>query len=311
MDETNMGISQAREPMIRREGIRLPLIPRKAVRCFQRVPCASPHFTCHQCRHHASCPHRAMSPLVDPRKLSSRASRQRHCDWDVSSTRGRGLTYRRLSHFASTFLLPFAPPRSVARLPRYYESSDFCRAASFDVTDIAAFAPLRHTMPHRGAWAIDPAASPTATGHDTSSTSFARQISLLTSFDLPTIPSPTTTWPFRHGRFPTLHHRRDLPRLSPGQTRSSKGSAVTRSRVRTSLGASPTGLAESSSRSLRTGRSSQVALHPSSRKRSYHCRLQAGNVRLRGTCTLLIKRLHRRTSGELAHSLLPNPGGPT
>jgi len=146
------------------------------------------------------------------------------------------------------------------------------------------------------AWAIDHAASPTADGYDTSSTSFTRQISLLNSFDLLTIPSPTTTLPFRHGRFPTLRHRRDLPRLSPGQTLRSKGSAVARSRVRTSLGASPTGLAESSSLALRTGHSSQIALHPSSRKRSYHCRLQAGNVRLRGTCTLLIKRLHRRTS---------------
>ena len=64
-------------------------------------------------------------------------------------------------------------------------------------------------------------------------------------------------------------------------------------RVRSSPGASPTGLAESSSLALRMGRSSQVALHLSSRKRSYHCRLQAGNVSLEGTCTLLIKRLHR------------------
>ncbi len=62
------------------------------------------------------------------------------------------------------------------------------------------------------------------------------------------------------------------------------------------LGASPTGLAESSSHTLRTGRSSQVALHPSPRKRSYHCRLQAGNVSLRGTSTLLIKRPCRHTN---------------
>ncbi len=82
----------------------------------------------------------------------------------------------------------------------------------------------------------------------------------------------------------------------PGQTVQVGGMAVARSRVRTSPGASPTGLAESSSLALRMGRSSQVALHLSSRKRSYHCRLQAGNVSLRGTCTLLIKRLHRRTS---------------
>ena len=81
----------------------------------------------------------------------------------------------------------------------------------------------------------------------------------------------------------------------PGQTVQVEGMAVARSRVRTLLGASPTGLAESSSLALRMGRSSQVALHLSSRKRSYHCRLQAGNVSLEGTCTPLIKRLHRRT----------------
>ena len=87
----------------------------------------------------------------------------------------------------------------------------------------------------------------------------------------------------------------------PGQTVPVGGRAVARSRVRTLLGASPTGLAESSSLALRIGRSSQVALHPSSWKRSYHCRLQAGNVSLEGTCTLLIKRLHRRTRmGTLA-----------
>ena len=82
----------------------------------------------------------------------------------------------------------------------------------------------------------------------------------------------------------------------PGRLSQVGGIAVARSRVRTLLGASPTGLAESSSLALRTGRSPQVALHLSSRKRSYHCRIQAGNVSLRGTSTLQIKRLHRRTS---------------
>ena len=121
------------------------------------------------------------------------------------------------------------------------------------------------------------------------------QVSLLISFDLPTIPPPTTALPFRHGRFHTLLHRRDLPRLSPGQTLKVGGNAVARSRVRTLLAGSPTGLAESSSLSLRTGHSPQVALHPPSQERSYHCRIQAGNVSLAGTSTLLIKRLHRRT----------------
>ncbi len=85
----------------------------------------------------------------------------------------------------------------------------------------------------------------------------------------------------------------------PGQTVQVATRAVARSRVRTLPGASPTGLAESSSLALRIGRSSQVAPHPSSRKRSYHCRLQAGNVSLEGTFTLLVKRLHRRTGGGL------------
>ena len=59
-----------------------------------------------------------------------------------------------------------------------------------------------------------------------------RQISLLISFDLPTIPSPTTASPFRCDRFITLLHRRSLPRLSPladqtwsrGSRRAVKGS---------------------------------------------------------------------------------------
>ena len=71
--------------------------------------------------------------------------------------------------------------------------------------------------------------------------------------------------------------------------------AVARSKVRRLPAISPTGLAESSSLSLRTGYSPQVALHPSSRKRSYLFWIQGGNVTLEGTCTLLFKRLQRRT----------------
>jgi hypothetical protein len=71
---------------------------------------------------------------------------------------------------------------------------------------------------------------------------------------------------------------------------------VARSRVRQLLAGSPTGLAESSSLVLRTDLSPQVALHLSSRKRSYHCWIQGGNVTLDRTCTHLFKRLHRRTS---------------
>ncbi len=71
--------------------------------------------------------------------------------------------------------------------------------------------------------------------------------------------------------------------------------AVARSKVRRLSAISPTGLAESSSLSLRTGYSHQFALHPSSRKRSYLFWIQSGTVTLGGTCTLLFKRLQRRT----------------
>ena len=285
-----MGCIQAHEPMLRKVGVGPTLV------AYQRVPSTSSHFVFQKCCQHAIRPNRSMSPLVNAGCLSSRGSRERHCDRDVvPPPLGGRFTVPRFGHLTSTFLLPLAPPRFVARLHRYYESSDFCRAASSDVAGIAAFAPCRWAILLRRARAIGQAVSPAAGNNGSSSASCTRQFSLLISFDLPTIPPPTTALPFRHGRFHTLHHRRGLPCLSPGQTSKVGGIAVARSRVRASPGTSPTGLAESSSRTLRTGRSSQVALPPSSRKRSYHFRLQAGNVSLKGTYTLLIKRLHRRT----------------
>ena len=80
-----------------------------------------------------------------------------------------------------------------------------------------------------------------------------------------------------------------------GRPRGSRDLPVARSRVRHLLAGSPTGLAESGSLALRTGHSPQIAPHLSSRKRNYHCWIQAGNVSLDGTYTHLIKRLHRRT----------------
>jgi hypothetical protein len=65
---------------------------------------------------------------------------------------------------------------------------------------------------------LNQAAAQAAVVDDPSSASCPQQFSLLISFDLLTIPPPATFSPFRHGRFSTLHHRRDLPRLSPGQT---------------------------------------------------------------------------------------------
>jgi hypothetical protein len=124
---------------------------------------------------------------------------------------------------------------------------------------------------------------------------FPGRLSLLIAFELLTVPPPTTAAPFRRVRFVPLRHRLGWPRRSSGQTQGVGRIAVTRSRVRHLRAVSPTGLAESSSLALRTGHSSQVALHLSSRKRSYHFRLQAGNDSLTGTLSLPFKRLHRRT----------------
>jgi hypothetical protein len=102
-----------------------------------------------------------MSPLVRTKCLSSRCSRERHCDRDVVPLIG-GIPFPRFGHFASTFLLPFAPPRFAARLHRYYESSDFYRVASSDAAGIAPFVPCRRAILRRRAWAIGQAVSPAA-----------------------------------------------------------------------------------------------------------------------------------------------------
>jgi len=68
---------------------------------------------------------------------------------------------------------------------------------------------------NRWAWAIQHAASLTAISLDRSSTYLSWQVSLLLSFDRLTIPSPTTSLPFRRGRFGTLLHRHGLPRRYP------------------------------------------------------------------------------------------------
>jgi hypothetical protein len=82
----------------------------------------------------------------------------------------------------------------------------------------------------------------------------------------------------------------------PGRLLQSVGSCRRVTRVRALQGASPTGTRPNRVHfTLRTGLSLQVALHLPSQERSYHCQLQAGNDGLRGTSTLQIKRLHRRT----------------
>ena len=214
-------------------------------------------------------PNRTMSPLLDARGLSSRNSRERHCDRDVVPPFG-GVTFQRLGHFTSTFLLPFAPPRFAARLPRYYESSDFCRAASTDLTGIAKFVPLRRAILHRGPGPLLTQRPPLrilTMGRPRPSPDRSPCLSRLTFRPLHLQPPHCHFVTVALARYFTAVTCRVYP---PGQTVQVGGMAVARSRVQTSPGASPTGLAESSSLALRMGRASQVALHLSSRKRSYH-----------------------------------------
>ena len=71
------------------------------------------------------------------------------------------------------------------------------------------------------AWAIGHAVSLTANSYGFVVHAFTRQVSLLISFELLTIPSSTTASPFRHDRFVTLRHRHDLPASLFGMTRKS------------------------------------------------------------------------------------------
>ena len=95
----------------------------------------------------------------------------------------------------------------------------------------------------------------------------AAEVSLFISIELPNIPSPTTLLPFHDARFRTSRfgyrrRRRTILRCEPPLGVEPRLRCGVRSEVRDLLDCSPTGLAESSSLSLRTARSSPVALHP-------------------------------------------------
>ena len=160
-----------------------------------------------------------MSPLGNARYLSGRGSRERHCDRDVIPFVRRSV-FLCFGHFASTFLFPFAPPRLAARLPRYYENSASCRVASTDFPDIAMFVlfRVRYSAESLGHWSRS---VPHCEFNGVVVHAFTRQVSLLISFELLTIPSSTTASPFRHDRFGTLRHRHDLPVSLFGTTRKS------------------------------------------------------------------------------------------
>ena len=184
----------------------------------------------------------------------------------------------------------------------YYEGSEFCQPPQrISPTTVVSFS-------HRpGRWSEEPGTGITRRSSSRlltidSQRSDIWQTSLLISIELLNIPSPITLLPFRHARFKTLPGSFIVAAATPTtegysvELIRSSSSRCVRSKVRAMLAHSPTGLAESSSLTLRTVLSPQVALHPSSRKRSYHCRLQGGNDTLDGTLTQLFNRLHRRTS---------------
>ena len=202
-------------------------------------------------------------------------------------------------------LLSCLPSLAAGLVPagrHYYEGSEFCQPPQrIAPTTVVSFS----TRP--GRWSEEPGTEIKRRSSSLlltidSPRSVIWQTSLLISIELLNIPSLTTLLPFHHARFNTLPSSFIVAAAAPtteGDSeeliRSSSGRCV-RSRVRAMLGHSPTGLAKSSSLTLRTALSPQVAPHPSSRKRSYHCRLQGGNDTLDGTLTQLFNRLHRRTS---------------
>ena len=235
-----------------------------------------------------------MSPLGNARSLSGRCSLERHCDRDVIPLL-RGLTFLRFGHFASTFLFPFAPSRFAARLHRYYRNSVSCRAASSDFTDTAMFVPIRRAIFRQRAWAIDQAVSLAAICNG----SIVHVLTLDRSPCLSRLNFPPFHPQPPYDLFAMIVLTRYIivmtcPRLSSERLKVVEDN-IAQTRVHRLPGGSPLGLAESGSLSLRTGLSPRVALHLFLRKRSYLW-IQAGNVRLEGTYTLLFKRLHRRTS---------------
>ncbi len=241
-----------------------------------------------------SSPHHRLSPLGNAQPLSGVFSRKRHCDRNVIPPSG-WFTLPRFGHFASTSLFPLAPPRFAARLQCYYGNSDSCRVASTDFTDTAIFAPLQRAIFRQRARAIVRAVSLAAIRNG----SIVHVLSLVR----PPCLSPSNFRPFHpqppHGLFAMIDLPRYIivmtcPRLSSERLKVVEDN-IAQTRVRPLPGGSPLGLAESGSLSLRTGLSPRVALHLFLRKRSYLW-IQAGNVCLEGTYTLLFKRLHRRTS---------------
>jgi hypothetical protein len=101
---------------------------------------------------------------------------------------------------------------------------------------------------------------------------------------------------FPHDRFSTLLHRHGLPRLPLMETQGAEEKirrAVKGSHIASRL---PDRLGRSEFTLLRTGRSLPGCSPPPLAGTQLHFQFQAGNVRLEGTFTLLIKRLHRRTS---------------
>ena len=127
------------------------------------------------------------------------------------------------------------------------------------------------------------------------------EVSLLNSIELLNIPSPTTALPFRLPQFGTLPGFFYTVQAVPptvgtgGPTGSPSLGRCVESEVHLLLGGSPTGLAESSSHSLRTVHSPLVALHlffENAVTISYGAVTDSPI----GTFTRQFNRLHRRTS---------------
>jgi hypothetical protein len=223
--------------------------------------------SCFECVQHAFRPHTRVRPVPQRGGVSGGSSRERHCHRFVSSFPVRG-------HSASISLHPLAPPA----LPGFSATMD-------------ALTPEGWLFVHGSRATADGRAGVTAHEHHPvpfRSPCFMRS-------NLPTIPSPTTLrrpcamiWFSDHRAY-----RRDTL------------SGVRTDRQRRQLGFA-TGVEARRDvwpnrvRCLRTGRSPPVALHLTSRPRSY-IRLQSSDLTLARTFTLRIRSTYRRTPPRARH----------
>lgn len=173
------------------------------------MPFATSHLSFQKCLQHAFCPNQRMSPLLFGWGLYRLCSRERHCNCQVISI---------------AFLWPI---HSCIYLPITLGSTKLCCLGFIATTvtltaalvfinsepDNRCFVTLPCLLSRMEAWSLVTQFS--SLGSWSESRPWPKQLSLLILFDLPTIPSPTTAYPFRNVSICALLHPTLLDRVYP------------------------------------------------------------------------------------------------